>query len=974
MRTRGGTGARVSGYPPNPVLISRSREEEEAGGARGATGAVVFSAALAMGMPPGNLKKDSTYDRYNTAMMATLEEESEWRTYKRLLQESRGKGGAAPPYPEATVRRVQARVDELATAAALAALQAMELTETGAPPVDGDARASGKRPAAQAAAPPAASNTYGEVDPDYLISAFSETVAEVFPTILATVKAIRQDGALETAWAANPIDPEHAKAAAEHAAATIPGLEAEIEAFRADTEAATAAVAAADADAAGKEQLAKAVALVQKIENGVFENGRPKVLGIKDLEVRHAQRVAEAGRFDNDLAAKQLVGQLASERPRLTRAYERDDIDGAPPLVGKRGEFVYAPLWARYPHLQFARFPGKHSEASYNAYLEKLQAELEEKNKAVAEERARLDDRQAKLQRAKALVVEQTNAQAQREKALRVATKNSIGMANVGRYLLYAYPLSTKSQGVSIPWQHRVNRWAALVRVFHEPRVGFARGREGKGELQAMLIDKAPSKGWSMHEEIAKEPFDVVALPYESYADAIRVQGQKWCSDPAFARELIRLSIDVAELPAGMLKPLVRDDENVRRIWTLMDGRTDVGVAAEVLINRIRIVSFGIAIEVAARHVRTRLGRRCVADSPSQGDDPPRNFEDVLRHKSNLIGWDVPVLNTVKLNKMGEEVRAYISGVRDSLIGMMMRMGDESTMGEGAALTSAWARTTAVTIASGGSTRRLALVLEGNAGADDAGGFGTCGVKGRRQTDEAFEFGVTTKVPASAQALAEVLRFDEDSIFVHMHPTVLPLSGQGRDDSLLISFLASSHSVALCLYGSRYHVLFKDTRDAEAAVGGMVVIIDPEDVKTPLDFLKDAVYAAGKAFLKDPFDEAAEVPWTAMRLNSYRDAGQEGGGNFLIALARALALSLGVHRAIEGGQDLYPLLGQLDYETFPDRYDEGAEYKPSRDQASAVSDLKAGFGPLCIALAALCHNEGSVDDPGVETMRFELWD
>ena len=71
-----------------------------------------------------------------------------------------------------------------------------------------------------------------------------------------------------------------------------------------------------------------------------------------------------------------------------TLTFSWDGIDGAPPLLGERGDFVYAPLWARYPHLQFARFPSTHSEASYNAYLGKLQAELEKKNKAVAEERA----------------------------------------------------------------------------------------------------------------------------------------------------------------------------------------------------------------------------------------------------------------------------------------------------------------------------------------------------------------------------------------------------------------------------------------------------------------------------------------------------------------------------------------------------------------------------------------------------------
>jgi len=102
---------------------------------------------------------------------------------------------------------------------------------------------------------------------------------------------------------------------------------------------------------------------------------------------------------------------------------------------------------------------------------------------------------------------------------------------------------------------------------------------------------------------------------------------------------------------------------------------------------------------------------------------------------------------------------------------------------------------------------------------------------------------------------------------------------------------------------------------------------------------------------------------TSKRLDAtgFAFAGQEGGGNFLIALARALALALGVHRTNTYNQIKYPLLGAAD-----DVVGEPS-YKRRRDQASAVSDLTLGFGPLCIALAALCHDDES-------TKRFELWD
>jgi hypothetical protein len=91
-------------------------------------------------------------------------------------------------------------------------------------------------------------------------------------------------------------------------------------------------------------------------------------------------------------------------------------------------------------------------------------------------------------------------------------------------------------------------------------------------------------------------------------------------------------------------------------------------------------------------------------------------------------------------------------------------------------------------------------------------------------------------------------------------------------------------------------------------------------------------------------------------------------------MSRALLLSLGVHRTIEGRDPYYPLLGPPDYETFQERHKEGASYKVRHDQASAVSSIKWGFGPLCIALAALSHNESSVEAVGVETRRVELWD
>ena len=773
---------------------------------------------------------------------------------------------------------------------------------------------------------------------------------------MKTVEAIRDNKALEADWRANTDDASAAALAwraHQIAYATIVEMPAEVEKITEILEEKKAAMAAAIADDTNEQQLAEAEALVDRLENGRPENGTPKYLGVRELEIQYQTRFAETER---------LKYRLEAERLPLERLRLMDEYASGNPTRGSRNEIVYAPLWVEHPLLQFMRLPGTYTKTSYVLYLQRLETELSEKTTAVAAENTRLQARKAKLERARTSVKENTEVQKQHaatlasaKRELATATKNNIGIANVGRYLLGVYPLTTTG-GRSMTWMERMNRWAALVRVFHEPRVGFSRGRAGNGEPVAMLEVKAPRKGWSVHEEFAKEPFDVVALPYDSHVDAIRIQGRRWCSDPAFARELIRLSIVVAGLPAGTLKSLVHNDANVQRFWTLMDGRTDDASKSNVQLNRTRIVSFGIAVEVAARRVRARLRRRRVAVVPSTNGVAPRGFESVVRHMSNLIGWDLPVLDAVRLNKMNEDDAAYVSGIRKSLIEMMLRMGEDD-----GGLTSAWGRTTASTLASGGgSTRRLAVVIKN----------GSYGYKGQTPTHgtEAFEFGVTT-TPDSEQALAELLRFDDAGVFVHLHPTVVRLGDAARDIPVLVAFLASSHSVALCVWKSRYHVLFKDQSVAILAASiaaneyaplsmrfpvrtaGQLVLIDPETTTTRRDpdFMK-AVEDANKAL-------ALSVSWTSKRLDAtgFAFAGQEGGGNFLIALARALALALGVHRTNTYNQIKYPLLGGE------------PSYKRHRDQASAVSDLTLGFGPLCIALAALCHDDES-------TKRFELWD
>jgi len=243
-------------------------------------------------------------------------------------------------------------------------------------------------------------------------------------------------------------------------------------------------------------------------------------------------------------------------------------------------------------------------------------------------------------------------------------------------------------------------------------------------------------------------------------------------------------------------------------------------------------------------------------------------------------------------------------------------------------------------------------------------------------------------------------------LFRHLSPDVLRLSEDAWDLYPLAEFLSTDNrSIALALYHERYHVLYKDRRREEPGTrGGKLVLIDPMNVTRDGRQRKkfEATTSRAAALIEegsktlasmatnklkamqdraDEFDEEvgraeqaeAEakadhalnegLTWTPIVLDSYRDAGQEGDGNLPIALARALALALGVHRTVEGGQPDAPLLGQADDE----------QYRAKRDMASAVSDLAHGLGPLCLTLAALAHNVASVSDQAARTRRAELW-
>ena len=751
-------------------------------------------------------------------------------------------------------------------------------------------------------------------------------------------------------------------------------------------------------------------ALVAKIERGTFENGVQKVMGIKDMKIQLELQKAHLKDKESYVKDQKRLVEMVNQQIEAKKMW-REQHHPSPPLNALGGGVDYSGLWeqAQYSHLENVRLLPGHTPKSFVGLIRTLEEEVAMLKASFDKAKRRLDRRQADLTEANAFLEPLKAERDVLEKSVRNTDRNVAAFGNIGRYLLTAYPQDRTWGGEGLSPAAARERWAALVRVFHAPRRGFVRGREGMGELPAFLTTKfAP--GTTFADAVAKEVFDVAVVPYPSLTEAYQILGARWCSDPAFARELIRLCIDVAGLPAKVIRSKFDDSANVRKSWVVYEPdptalklpatqeaeakfETDV---YNVTAIRPRIQAFAVAVEVAVRKVRFLLGKRKIANKPMNMElEPPRGFEMYGAQASNIIGWGLP-LDTVQTSHNTDDGVLYLLRVRSALYSMMGHMGTERTVaGQRGGLGDAWARATAKLLSEGGHSRQLAIAIDGDSGAmredeadarDRPGGYG---IAGQKQTSEFFEFDVKTKGPESERALAQLLEYDdpdpEACMFNHLHPTVIHLTGPTASVALLTAFLRSPHSVALVLYYSRYHVLYKDDRTwrfaksdgkvaEDAAPQGNVVLIDPKDqTTTQRQAFENAVQAAASA--ASALEPGSEwVPITFY--DGFRDTGEDSKDGFLVAMARAMVLALGVHRTVEGEQPLYPLLGEQDYTTFNDRYKPGTKYRRRRDQASAASDLKGGFGPLCMALAALSHNEHTVaaGSKNVQTSRVELWD
>ena len=967
-------------------------------------------------MPPDNLKSTWSYERYNAAMMEALAEEPEWVAYKRALAAARASSGrdvALPAYPEEVVRDVQQRVNEAATAEMLSQLESLRVAETGmlaAPSKRAVGAGAGAGAGASASAEAKRRDVaQAAVDPDFLISAFSTKFTEVWSDVSATILALHANDELNATMEraitlASPYK-EAALTNAANAASTIYASKsaafdrerARVSSSVLEAEKARELLSAEQEREDTKRKIVQCQTTYEKIQNGIVENGRLKRMGIVDLR-------AEYRRLYHNYKIRRL--EVAAMRSTVRRvrakiaAMEnfRNQKGGAPRRPASDGGGTdYTALWLQkgMHDLKTARVPFSQDIDMYEPTVVREETAVAAMKKRVEGYKRRLDEQERLLEEARQYLAEERSkerdVQAQTEGIKPIAAE----MSSVGVNLLKALPYSPYPPRTTPAARYNELRidWGRLVRAFHEPIRGATYGGQGKGELPEFTAEELRRTSF-LEEEVSKQVFDVAVVPNGYELDALRIVGRRWCSDPAFARELIRLSIDLAGLPPGTLKSQCYAASNIGRAWLLSvpamaapRAHTSPAEAQAALAQaaadrerqRARLQAFGICVEVAARRVRALLGnKRGIADMRSDVEaDAPKRFEHCFPYDSNMIGWSIGIdQSRTDLKGMTANTAMYITGMREALLTMMMSMGREPELEDGievGGFRSDWARQTAATLATGGSSRQIVIVRSGDRNERDEVVCGDYGLGGQKQPNEFFEFDVEVKAPESEVALAEILRFEDPDrpVFVHLSPTVVHLSGPTRSLELLLQFLGGPHSVALCLLSGRYQVLFKDKRAGARSVppekGGTLVLIDPMAQK-------HVVLTAFTAIVEEA-SRSLGVVWTARRLiETYRDAGQDNGLAFLPALARALATALGVHRLVNHNQPLYPLLGWDDYDTYADRYEEGKKtYKPIADQASAVSDLKHGFGPFCLALAALAHNENTVPGLGPRTKRIELW-
>ena len=905
--------------------------------------------------PPPKLVRGVSYDEYNDRVMEELKDDPRWKAYVAWRDAARaGKAGDAPdrPYPNAVVCEAQEKVEKAASADPrtcagadrLAAVEALTrglaslglgLAErpaepTAMPPVKrGDCRdVSG---AGEPSAAPAAKRPVAEpVDPDRLIGAFEAKFRDVFGSIYDAVYAVRTSTAFVGGRpdANASLDEAQAARLAVIANAHVPGLRAAYEAAAAERAALDRELAAASGQAAGDQAAAEEELKAKKRRMHAIDEGYNEAsvdprtgsqrtiarLGIGALErtiAENDEAKIPALKQDLEERLKPFLDVLRYRKKRVDETIEQARVNGVP------RDAAMARLWT-LPGMAWYRAQrppgGMQSTSDYEVMVRRKEEDLKALEKRTEGMRAKLERLRAERE-ALASAVAGLEARLDTH-ALRAKVEATlVNLRKATRALANALPM-TAAQGHGLAWVDQRKQWNALVRAFHANAAGapIVEGRATAGEL--VNFEDAGSAD--------AQAFDVVVIPFDRVPDAVRIVGVRWCSDDGFVSSLRRMA-KTHGLSGAYFSASQRAATNLQRTWRVEAPASEVvGVEAAC-----RAVAFGVAVEVAARDVRRRLGSRAVASTPT-GSGPVRGFESSCRVFCDLLGWEAPVTSVAGFDA-GDG--AGNGALRQRLIDVLARAGAFAEQGP----PGRWLGARAAALARGGYTRQLASVLE----RDEDHGLATV-----------LDFGVRVDETTCFAAVERLLqRYDVPNscrVFGALHPRLITIpvrQGPPEEDAELVAFVRSADAtVALIKHLGAFQVLHKQGRtmwlyDPKGA--------DPAQLKKLKERLVGETARAGGG----AFDAVQSV---LLR----REVPVGAASTFLTAYSRALLMALAARRSPEEAP--HGVLGAS----------EAAAYDATTDAASATSAFDVGFGPLCVALAVITHDAVSSERP---LGRPELW-